>query len=185
MYEQAHKNASVFGGDANKFFSIGASAGGGLALTVCDQLIKSGEKSSIQGVVAMVPVAAHPDSVPSAYKSQYTAYKDNKSGVPVIDKSTMDTFFQAAAVDTQDEKVFVTLSKGLKEFPKTYIATCGKDPLRDDGVILNEMLKKEGVETKYDHYEGVPHYFWLMPGADRGVEFLDNVVKGAKFVLGQ
>lgn len=132
----------------------------------------------------MVPVTAHPSSIPAAYKSHYTAYVENASGVPVIDKGTMDTFFSAAAVDPHDEKVFVTLSKGLKEFPKTYIATCGKDPLRDDGKVLNQMLEKYGVETRWDFYEGVPHYFWLMPGAERGGEFLDNVVGGARFVLG-
>jgi versiconal hemiacetal acetate esterase len=64
-----------------------------------------------------------------------------------------------------------------------YIATCGKDPLRDDGRALEAMLKKEGIKTKSDHYEGVPHNFWLFPGIERGEEFSLNVAKGAQFVL--
>ena len=126
----------------------------------------------------MVHVTAHPESIPVEYKSQYTAYTDNKSGVPIIDAATMQTFFEAAGTNYHDEKVFVTLSKNLKDFPPVYIATCGKDPLRDDGRVLEAMLKKEGVKTKSDHYEGVPHYFWLFPGIERG-----NVAKGAQFVL--
>ena len=132
----------------------------------------------------MVPVTAHYDTVPSAYKDQYTAYVDNKSGVPVIDKAVMDTFFEAAAVDSNDPKVFATLSKNLSEFPPTYIATCGKDPLRDDGKILGAMLEREQVKVKHDFWEGVPHYFWLFPGLKMGREFLDGVANGVKFVLG-
>ncbi|KAH7354861.1 lipase/esterase-like protein [Rhexocercosporidium sp. MPI-PUGE-AT-0058] len=184
-FKWARNNASKFGGDSSKLFTIGGSAGGGLALSVVNELIKAGSGSQIQGIVAMVPVAAHPDSIPSAYKSQYKAYTENASGVPIIDADTMKTFFEAAGVQPNDETAFTSLSKNLKDFPPTYIATCGMDPLRDDGKVMEEMLKKEGVQTKSDFYEGVPHYFWLFPGVERGEEFLINVCKGAKWVTSQ
>jgi len=120
----------------------------GLALTTADQLIKAGKGSQLAGIVAMVPVTAHPESIPAAYKSEYTSYQDNASGVPMIDAQTMKKFFEASGTDYHDEKVFVTLSKNLAKFPKTYISTCGKDPLRDDGKVLQLMLEKEGVSTK-------------------------------------
>lgn len=131
----------------------------------------------------MVPVTAHPTSVPAEYKSHYTAYTENGSGVPIIDAESMQIFFETAGADPHDEKTFVTLSRDLGRFPPTYIATCGKDPLRDDGKVLEMMLKKEGVKTKSDFYAGVPHYFWLFPGIQGGEEFLGNVVKGAQWVL--
>lgn len=115
--------------------TVGASAGGGLALSVANQIVKSGDKSRIQGIVAMVPTTAHPESIPADYKSQYTAYTDNASEVPVIDADSMRIFYEQAGVDPKDEKAFVTLSKNLHEFPPTYISTCGKDPLRDDGKV--------------------------------------------------
>ncbi|KAH8674746.1 lipase/esterase-like protein [Tricladium varicosporioides] len=183
-YKWALRNAEKLGGDPSKVFTIGASAGGGLALTVADQLIKSGEGSHIQGVVAMVPVTAHPASIPSRYKSSYTAYTDNARGVPIIDADSMQIFFEAAGADYNDEKVFVTLSPRLKDFPPVYVATCGKDPLRDDGKVLEIMLKDQGKKVKSDHYEGVPHCFWLFPGIQGGEEFLGNVCKGAQWVLG-
>lgn len=46
-------------------------------------------------------------------------------------------------------------------------------------------MKEEGVKTKSDFYPGVPHYFWLFPGIEGGVEFLSNVVAGVKWVLEQ
>ncbi|PVH71374.1 alpha/beta-hydrolase [Cadophora sp. DSE1049] len=183
-YKWAWHNADNIGGDQSKF-TVGASAGGGLALTVADQVIKIGKGSHIQGILAMVPVRAHPENIPAAYKTQYTAYTKNGSGVPIIDADTMRVFYEAAGRNFQDEKVFVSLSKNLAEFPPTYIATCGKDPLRDHGIVLKAMMKKVGVKTRSDFYPGVPHYFWLFPGIKGGEEFLANVVKGALWALSQ
>jgi versiconal hemiacetal acetate esterase len=91
--------------------------------------------------------------------------------------------FEKADADFNDEGGFITLSKNLHEFPPTHISTCGKDPLRDDGKILEAMLQREGVKTKSDFYPGVPHYFWLFPGIKGGEEFLANVVKGVQWGL--
>jgi versiconal hemiacetal acetate esterase len=101
----------------------------------------------------MVPVTAHPESIPAEYKSQYTAKTENASGVPVVDASTVMTFFDAVDCNPHNEKMLVTLSKNLAEFPPTYICTCYKDPLRDDGRVLEAMLKKAGVKTKSDHFD--------------------------------
>ncbi|KAI9647355.1 hypothetical protein NHQ30_003740 [Ciborinia camelliae] len=189
-YEWAWHHASELGADNTHTFTIGSSAGGGLALTVANDLIAAGKRDQIQGIVAMVPVAAHPSSIPAAYKSHYTAYDENASNVPIIDASSADTFFSAVDADFNDPRTcriaqspFVTLSQHLSDFPPTYIATCGKDPLRDDGKVLEMMMKKKGVETKSDYYEGLPHCFWLFPGIKGGEEFLANVCEGVKFVL--
>ncbi|KAI6712807.1 hypothetical protein JHW43_004624 [Diplocarpon mali] len=184
-FQWAWENAAKLGGDQAQVFTTGASAGGGLALGVADHFSTSSAGPKVHGVAAMVPVTAHPASIPAAYKSQYKAYTENATGVPIIDAASMKTFFDAAAVDPNDEKAFVVLSKNLGKFPPTYIATCGKDPLRDDGQVLEAMLKKEGTKTKSDFYEGVPHYFWLFPGIQGGDEFLENVVKGAQWFLSQ
>jgi versiconal hemiacetal acetate esterase len=133
----------------------------------------------------MALVAAHPDWVPEAYAEQYTAYTENGPGVPIIDATTMKTFFEVAGADPMDVKVFVSLSEDLKQFPPTYIATCGKDPLRNDGEIFKAMLKEEGVKTKSNQYEGQLHCFWMIPGISGGEEFLQDVVKGTQWALGQ
>ena len=43
-----------------------------------------------------------------------------------------------------DSSIFAGLSPNLQDFPPTYIATCGADPLRDDGVVMAKMLEKAG-----------------------------------------
>ncbi|KIM93847.1 hypothetical protein OIDMADRAFT_136842, partial [Oidiodendron maius Zn] len=166
----------------SKVFTAGTSAGGGLALNVTDALIEEGHGSYVQGVVAIVPITAYPSSVPVEYKSQYTSYEENGSGVPIIDASTMKTLFEAAGCKYDDPRTFVTLSQNLSQFPPTYISTCGKDPLRDDGKVLEAMLKKLDVKTRSDHYSGVPHSFWLFPNM-HGEDVLANAVSGAQWIL--
>lgn len=54
----------------------------------------------------------------------------------------------------------MTLSECLNEFPRTWIATCEKHPLRDDGVVLEKMLIARDVAVQRKHYNGFGHYFW-------------------------
>lgn len=68
-------------------------------------------------------------------------------------------------------------------YPTVYIATCEKDVLRDDGVVLENMLRDSGVKVKRDHYMGFPHYFFVFPSITMSKVFLDNLVKGVRFVL--
>jgi len=75
----AHENAASLGADPDKIFTIGGSAGGGLALMIANECAKKGE-DTVKGIVAIVPVALHPKTVPEKYKSMYTAYKENAKG---------------------------------------------------------------------------------------------------------
>lgn len=51
-------------------------------------------KQSLKGVVALVPITAHPESIPEKYKSLYKSYEENSKGTPVIDRGSMDIFFE-------------------------------------------------------------------------------------------
>ena len=103
--------------------------------------------------------------------------------MPVINRHVLDVFFNAAEVDPFDDTHFVMLSDRLKEFPRTWMVTCEKDPLRDDGVILEKMLVAQGVVVQRKHYKGFGHCFWIFPQLDKRMEFLADVVSGVKFII--
>jgi acetyl esterase/lipase len=73
--------------------------------------------------------------------------------------------------------------RSVKDFPRTWIVTCEKDPLRDDGVILENMLIAHGVVVQRKHYNGFGHCFWIFPQIDKRLELLADVVNGVKFVI--
>ena len=187
VYKWAQQNASSYGGDPKKFFTIGGSAGGALALQVANKLVKdSSKRDNIKGVAASVPVTLHYDNVPEEYKSQYKAYTENGTDVPVIDKGSMEIFFEHAAVDPKDADTFVALAtENHKNFPPVYFTACGRDPLRDDAVIMEAALKKAGVPTKLDMYDGLPHYFFIFPSLPESGQYIANLIGGVKWLISQ
>lgn len=120
-------------------------------------------KSFIRGIVAIVPLTLHPENVPAEYAADYKAYTENASNVPIIDKESMQQFYEYTGVDPADKSYFTLLDKdNLKNFPPTYICTCEFDPLRDDGQVLAKTLAANGVSVKTDYYEGFPHVSCLL-----------------------
>lgn len=93
VFKWAYAHADELGGDTSKFFTMGGSAGGGLALSVANQIVKdSSTRDQLKGVVALVPITVHKDNVPSEYKSEHTSMTDN-SDAPVINDASMDSFY--------------------------------------------------------------------------------------------
>jgi versiconal hemiacetal acetate esterase len=185
---KAYKNAISNGAKPSKLVVIGTSAGGGLALAVTRKVIlgfSSLPKNAVDGVVALCPMTLHPDHVPSAYRAGYTSYEENKENVPVIDKQSMLKFFDCAQVNPSDNDVFPVLDEtALKLFPRTYVATAEKDPLRDDGKVLVKVLSSLGVSCLTDHYVGLPHCFWFFPPLPEAEVFMGNVKGAISWIVG-
>lgn len=50
-------------------------------------------KKYIKGVVAIVPVTLHWKNVPAEFQEDFKSYFENADNVPVIDKSSMESFY--------------------------------------------------------------------------------------------
>ncbi|KAK5189348.1 Telomerase-binding protein [Exophiala xenobiotica] len=187
VYNWARQNATSFGGDLSKFYSIGGSAGGALALQLANRIVKDPSKrDGIKGVAAIVPVTLHYDHVPEEYKSMFKAMQENEKDVPIIDKESMRSFYEFAGVDPQDSDIFTALATdNHKNFPPVYFVSCEKDPLRDDAYVMEAALKKAGVPTKHDTYPGLPHYFFIFPSLPESQQFVGNLIGGVKWLTTQ
>lgn len=85
----------------------------------------------------------------------------------------------------EDATVFTTISPYLSSYLPVYLLTCEKDILRDDGIVLEHMLRDAGVKVRRDHYVGYPHYFFVSPSLKKTQIALLSIVEGIKFVLGR
>lgn len=118
-------------------------------------------RASLKGVAASNPLTTHFDNVPEQYRSRYTSYQENEKGTPILDKGSMMTFYEHDLVNHIDPDVFTILAEeNHKHFPPTLFVSCQYDPLRDDATIMELALRKAGVPTRHDYYQGMPHFFW-------------------------
>ncbi|KAK5698558.1 hypothetical protein LTR17_023548 [Elasticomyces elasticus] len=76
---------------------------------------------------------------------------------------------------------------GQKGLPPSYFQICGMDPLRDEALIYERVLREEqGIKTKVDMYPGLPHGFWsIAPKLKVSEKFVEDSVKGAEWLLQQ
>lgn len=67
--------------------------------------------------------------------------------------------------------------------PEAFVATCGFDSLRDDGILYSNVLREAGVKVKWVHYEEAFHgIFWIGPtfNFDLGVRMRKEAIEFIK-----
>ncbi|KAM5344509.1 hypothetical protein ACJ41O_013045 [Fusarium nematophilum] len=188
-FEWAYQKAAELGGDSTRMYTMGASAGAGLAISVARQVAlgrSAADPKAVKGIVALCPFAFHPDNIPPAYKSTHSSFEENNANVPMIDGTSVRQFWGLAALHPDDEDYFPVLDQGHhKHFPPTYIVTCEFDPLRDDGKVLAQCLAEAGACVKTNHYGGLPHCFWVFPSVPEAEVFMKEATEGVAWVIDQ
>lgn len=77
-------------------------------------------------------------------------------------------------------------SSSLSMMPRTYLLAFGMDSVRDDALIYNSMLEKEGVETRLDVYAGLPHNSWgFVPGLQSSLSAVVGLLKNVAWLSGK
>lgn len=184
----AAANASKLGADPSKGFIVGgASAGGNLSAIVA--LLARDEKLSppLTGVYLSVPLVVDPSTVPEKFKPDYNAREQNK-GAPLLDAAAI-AFFQKWYKPDPANPLFCPLlwPTGHKNLPPTYFSIAGMDPLRDDGLIYEKLLRENcGVKTKMDVYPGQPHAFQaFIPQLTASKKAFEDLSAGLNWLLSQ
>lgn len=74
-----------------------------------------------------------------------------------------------------------------KDLPPSYFQICGLDPLRDEAILYEQVMRLEyGVKTKVDMYPGLPHSFWShWPNASFSVKHKQDSIDGLGWLLEQ
>ncbi|KAJ9603293.1 hypothetical protein H2200_012071 [Cladophialophora chaetospira] len=179
-----HKKARKLGDNPTKTILTGGSAGAMLAAQVAYRFMSEGDHTSVTGLVLLFAVTLRrsqnstigynrPEEASfieydGKYKDIYTAWEENgNAGTPVFGMELAKFMWSHYDIDFDSPRHLVCLADDLSKFPPSYIVTAEKDCFRDDGKVLDVMLRESGVRSKLDHYEGLPHYFtpsrpWLL-----------------------
>ena len=138
----------------------------------------------------MIPAFVYHQHVPEKYKKDYHSWEQNKDAAILSQKACylfMDNYMPKPE-DRKSELYNVLLwEKGHKNLPASYFQVCGADPLRDEALIFERVLREEeGTKTKVDVYPGLPHGFWsIFPQMEASKGFVEDSVKGMEWLLAQ
>jgi acetyl esterase/lipase len=71
--------------------------------------------------------------------------------------------------------------------PPTYLQVLGMDPLRDEGLVYERVLREDfGIKTKLYVYPGVPHGFHsVFPQLEVSLKFNADTIDGVAWLLEQ
>jgi acetyl esterase/lipase len=74
----------------------------------------------------------------------------------------------------------------FNNLPPTAFWVCGMDPLRDDGIVYDRVLRENGTKTKFTMYPGLPHSFWsFAPTLPVSKQAVKDFIEGIGWLLEQ
>ncbi len=147
-------NPAKINGDGGRIALAGESAGGNLAVATAIAARDAGLPLP-EHVLAVYPVAQTGLDTES--------YLENAVSVP-LNRRMMRWFFRNVTRSAQDEldPRLRLVDANLEGLPPVTIISAHIDPLRSDGVKLEDALNAAGVEVERRDYDGVVHEFFGM-----------------------
>jgi acetyl esterase/lipase len=162
----------------------GTSAGANIA-AVMSYLARSESLSPpLTGTFLSVPPLLPESVVPAKYQSLYLSRKQNLNA-PVVDKNGIELMTSTYQAD-DNSPLYACFNHpdGHARLPPMYMQVCGLDPLRDEGLLYERVLREAGVQTKLDVYPGLPHAFWaLYPQFKDSPGVAADTMKGVAWLL--
>lgn len=166
------------------FLVGGASAGGNiaavLALLARDEKLEPPITGQYLCVPALLPDADVPANVAHLYESRTGNGND-----PVL-KMVDGSMLQAIYGPERHSPLWDPYNHpgGHKGVAKAFFQVGGVDPLRDEAVLYDRLLREAGVLTRFDLYAGFGHMFWTnYPEMEKSKEFWRDMLTGVKWLL--
>ena len=119
---------------------------------------------ALTGCLYMIPAHVYDKFLPEQYRKDYNSWDQNEFA-PILSRKACLLFLDNYIPNEQDRKdpLFSPLlwKTGHSGLPPSVFMICGQDPLRDEALIFERMLREqEGTKTKLYLYPGLPHGFW-------------------------
>ncbi|KAF2145861.1 uncharacterized protein K452DRAFT_221021 [Aplosporella prunicola CBS 121167] len=181
----ANNSSQLRASPSQGFLVHGESAGANIAIVIA--LLARDRKLNppITGVSASAPVVLSPEMVPDKYKAEYQSRTQNNDA-PVLSGNYLSYLVGHYKPD-QNSPLFNCFNwpTGHHGLPPIHFQICGLDPLRDEGLLYEKVLRTEyNVRTKLTIYPGLPHTFWyFFPDLEVSKTVAGNTTAGFEWML--
>ncbi|KAF8526232.1 alpha/beta hydrolase fold-domain-containing protein [Hysterangium stoloniferum] len=117
-------------------------------------------KGTSTGQVFVTPaLLSTSSSYPVKFKDELLSLEQN-SDASILSGELIHLFWETYhGPHASNPEVSPLLAASFEGLPRTYIQINGMDPLRDETILYNKLLREVGVPTMVDMYPGFPHGF--------------------------
>ncbi|KAF9269057.1 hypothetical protein L218DRAFT_969681 [Marasmius fiardii PR-910] len=146
-----------FSASLRKGFIVGGTSAGANLSAVLSHLVRDDVffgKTPLTGQILHNPLVVHYQAYPEKYKSQLLSLEQNKDA-PIFNKADIVKLLLILISSTElykappaDPRVSPLLLSSHKDLPPAFIQVYGSDPLRDEGLLYDKLLKEAGVPTR-------------------------------------
>ncbi|KAJ7495056.1 Alpha/Beta hydrolase protein [Mycena latifolia] len=158
----AADHAAEISGDPTKGLFVGGASAGAHSSAVIAHRARDDPffaAHPLTGQILQIPAVLHPGATcPEEFKAELLSMEQNKDA-PILSKAKMDSFYDFLQAPAAHPEASPLLLKHAGLAP-AYFQVAGLDPLRDEGLLYERVLRESGVKTKVDIYPGVPHAFY-------------------------
>lgn len=185
----AAANAKSWGADPSKGFIVGGTSAGGNISAVLAHVARDENLSPpLTGQYLVIPAVVPQSKVPAKYKEYFLSFEQNRHA-PVLPVAAIDMFMGAYQPDEDDNVWYAPFNhpKGHQGLPPALFQIDGMDPLRDEAIVYERVLREEdGIKTKLYMYPGLPHGHWgFFPFLKASEKFRKEQVEGMGWLLGR
>ena len=173
VFEQREKLLKDLQVNTKCIFLAGDSAGGNLALSVCHQVQKGGDKT-IKGLALIYPSVD--------FSMNYDSYQRNGEGF-LLTKEKIKWYFDNYFAYGGDRIAASPMYfQHLELLPPCYIAVAEYDPLFDEAIVFTQKIEDLGVSIQLEEFKGMIHVFaqleiFVPEQVFRLVESIGNFIK--------
>lgn len=145
-------NQALFGGDISRGFLIGGQSAGsnyGAVLAYRARDDSFFENRRLSGTILQLPIVLHPDAHPEKYKDELLSV-DECRDTPLLNGEQMKITWVELGAEPLNPECSPFLYSSHAGLPPTYLQVCGQDPLRDEALVYEKLLKEANVATRLD-----------------------------------
>ncbi|KAI0266839.1 Alpha/Beta hydrolase protein [Gloeopeniophorella convolvens] len=162
--------------------SAGANIAAHLALRARDDAFF--RNAPITGQYLSCPFLVHTDAY-ARFPGELLSLEQNKNA-PGLNKEATIWHVEMCKGPVDDPGFSPVLEESHANLPPAFLQVCGWDPLRDDGLLYERLLREAGNKTSMKVYPGLPHVFHVeYPTLKAVQQFNSDVRDGMEWLLNQ